>query len=615
MKHRNSKRRLTLIGSSLFIFLLSFSKTHAQGWPADYGGVMLQGFYWDSYADTNWQNLESQADELSKYFDLIWVPNSAYANAMTMNMGYHPVYWFDHKSAFGTEAQLRSMIKAFKDRGTGLIEDVVINHRASVDGDWLHFPAETYKGVTYQLTATDICQDDESKDSGYKPTGAKDTGEGWGGARDLDHSGTNVQKNVMAYEDFLLNDLGYVGFRYDFVKGFAAKYVGKYNKAANVTYSVGECWDGNKSVVTNWINGTKVDGVIQSAAFDFPMKYYINSAFSNNGSNWADLNKAALSTDPAYARYAVTFVDNHDTGRSTSEGGAPLYANVEAANAFILTLPGTPCIFLKHWQQNKQAIKKLIAVRKAAGITNESKILSILAEQTGCTVIVQGSKGNVVLLLGQVNTGGNNSSDNYKMAVKGTNYMLFVSGNVDLSAVEAIDSEVSTFTAPDFCTITDGEVCAFFEAPKSWTSVKCWAWDSAGNYTGGTWPGASCTRVGTTADGLSVWKWTWNNAYTGAHATMPANIIFNNNNNGQQTADLDFVNTGYYSQSGSLLGAVNGSSGIDDLRFSDARDNGGSRHVYDLSGRRADASTHGLLIVGGKKVVRTVNTQRMAQGD
>ena len=207
----------------------------AQGWPANYDGVMLQGFYWDSYTDSNWANLESQADELSEFFNLIWVPNSAYANDLTNNMGYHPVYWFDHKSAFGTEAQLRSMIQTFKQKGTGIIEDVVINHRASVDGNWLNFPTETYKGVTYQLTSADICQDDESKDNGFKPTGAKDTGEPWGGARDLDHTSANVQKNVNAYLDFLLNDLGYEGFRYDFVKGYGANYVGQYNKTATPT--------------------------------------------------------------------------------------------------------------------------------------------------------------------------------------------------------------------------------------------------------------------------------------------------------------------------------------------------------------------------------------------
>ena len=573
------------------IVLLATLPMVAQGWPSKYEGVMLQGFYWDSYADTNWANLESQADEMSQFFDVIWVPNSAYANALSMNMGYHPVYWFDHKSAFGTEAQLRSMIKAFKAKGTGIIEDVVINHRASVDADWLNFPAETYKGVTYQLTAADICQDDECKNEKdkdgkqiYTPTGAKDTGEPWGGARDLDHTGANVQKNVNAYLDFLMNDLGYVGFRYDFVKGFAAKYVGLYNATAKPKFSVGECWDGNKTVVTNWINGTKQDGAIQSAAFDFPLKYYINDAFS--GGKWSRLKDGCLADDNTYKRYAVTFVDNHDTGR---QGECPLYANVEAANAFILTMPGTPCVWLKHWLANKTAIKKLIVVRKAVGVNNESTILSMQPESTGCTLIVQGSKGKILLLLGEVTTGGNDGS--YKQVLEGTNYKLYVSGDVDLSALDDIHED--TFVAPDFCQVADGETCAFYEAPTSWTTVKCWAWDAQNNYTGGSWPGAACTKVGEN-NGKNVWKW----SYSGSLTTQPTYIIFNNNDNGQQTADLDFKNGGYYNEAGALQGQV---TGVEAVRVAQS-DNA---VWYDLSGRRINGKPgKGVYIVNGKKYVK-----------
>lgn len=562
----------------------------AQGWPANYGGVMLQGFYWDSYTDTNWANLESQADEMSQFFDLIWVPNSAYANALTMNMGYHPVYWFDHKSAFGTETQLRSMIAAFKERGTGIIEDVVINHRASVDANWLNFPAETYKGVTYQLTAADICQDDEAKDNGYTPTGAADTGEGWGGARDLDHTGTNVQKNVNAYLDFLLNDLGYIGFRYDFVKGYAAKYVGLYNQTAKPQFSVGECWDGNKTVVTNWLNGTKVDGFIQSAAFDFPMKYYINSAFSNNGSNWADLNKAALANDAAYARYAVTFVDNHDSGRPSSEGGDPLYANVEAANAFILAMPGTPCVWLSHWKSNKVAIKKLILARKAAGLTNQSEILMHTASANGYVLGVKGTKGNVLLVLGTATT----STTGYQLAVEGTNYRFYVSESVDLSALDDVKEE--SFMAPDCCVVNEGEVCAFFEAPTSYTNVKCWAWDSNNNYTGGTWPGQVCTKVGTN-NGNSVWKW----SYTGTLTTLPTGIIFSDNGS-SQTADLDFKNGGYYNSAGALQGIVTDMQEI----LSDGVKRPADAHWYDLHGGKlaGEPTSKGVYIYQGKKILR-----------
>ena len=556
----------------------------AQGWPANYDGVMLQGFYWDSYADTKWTNLESQADEMSQYFNLIWVPNSGYCNTTSNNMGYHPIYWFNHKSAFGTEAELRSMISTFKQKGTGIIEDVVINHRASVNSNWLNFPAETYKGETYQLTAADICQDDEAKDNGYKPTGAKDTGEAWGGARDLDHTGENVQKNVKAYEDFLLNDLGYTGFRYDFVKGFAAKYVGLYNKTAGVQFSVGECWDGNKTVVTNWINGTKQDGVIQSAAFDFPMKYYINDAFSNNGNNWSRLNGSALCTDNNYKRYAVTFVDNHDTGR---QGECPLYANVEAANAFILTMPGTPCVWLKHWMTYKNTIKRLILTRRAVGIHNQSNIASKGVSGNGYTVVVEGTKGSALLLLGAAEA----STSGYKLAVEGTNFQLWVTEDVDLSALEAIHDE--TFTAPDFCQVADGEVCAFFEAPNSWSTVKCWAWNGSLNYTGGTWPGAACTKVGRN-NGKYVWKW----SYTGTLTSQPAFIIFNNNNNGQQTPDLDFRNGGYYSETGALQGIVT------DIATIPSPVTHHPSPIYTLDGRRVSQPTKpGIYIRNKKKVI------------
>ena len=214
-------RKIFTFVIALFIVM----QAAAQGWPKQYKGVMLQGFAWDSYSESNWANLEKQADEIADYFDLIWVPNSAYAGSMTMNMGYHPVYWFKQDCAFGTENELRSMINTYKDKGVGFIADIVINHRNGVNS-WVDFPAETYKGVTYQLGLSDVCKNDECSKNGYKPTGATDTGEGWDGARDLDHTSANVQNNVNAYLDFLKNDIGYVGFRYDFVKGYNPIYNG-----------------------------------------------------------------------------------------------------------------------------------------------------------------------------------------------------------------------------------------------------------------------------------------------------------------------------------------------------------------------------------------------------
>ena len=249
---------------STIIALVATVSMMAQGWPSNYGGVMLQGFSWDSYVDTQWSNLESQADELSQYFNLIWVPQSGNCNTSHNVMGYTPVYYFNQNSSFGTEAQLRSMIKAFKNKGTGIVADVVVNHRNNlgVGGSWVDYPAETYNGVTYQMHSTDIVANDDGGQTktwatanGYSLSSNNDEGEGWSGCRDLDHKSENVQKVIKAYVKYLVDDLGYTGFRYDMVKGFNGSHVADYNDAAGVAYSVGECWDSN-STIKNWINAT-----------------------------------------------------------------------------------------------------------------------------------------------------------------------------------------------------------------------------------------------------------------------------------------------------------------------------------------------------------------------
>lgn len=122
---------------STLIFCLVAIAAMAQGWPKSYSGVMLQGFYWNSYADTQWTRLERQADDLAKVFDLVWIPQSGYCGGQSM--GYDDLYWFtNYNSSFGTEAELRSMIKTFKDKGIGTIADVVINHRRNVSS-WTDF--------------------------------------------------------------------------------------------------------------------------------------------------------------------------------------------------------------------------------------------------------------------------------------------------------------------------------------------------------------------------------------------------------------------------------------------------------------------------------------------
>lgn len=414
---------------------------NSQGWASDYSGVMLQGFSWDSYNESQWKVLEKQADELKGYIDLVWLPQSGKCLETTQVMGYMPYYYFNQNSSFGSEAELRSLITKFKAAGIGAIADVVINHR-NTEG-WYNFPAETYKGVTYQMQSTDICKND---DGGTTATQAAtdgvslsqniDEGTDFGGCRDIDHKSENVQKVIKAYLKYLKDDLGYTGFRYDMVKGFDGSHVADYNDATGVEYSVGEYWDGNDKI-ESWINRTNK----KSAAFDFQFRYNVRDAVNGaaNGkvatsSDWPKLNSNDnLMHDANYRRYAVTFVENHDTQkRSESEQNDPLRKDTIAANAYMLAMPGTPCIFQPHWNAYKSEIKEMIAARKYAGITNMSNYANKQSKKTLYVNKVTGTKHKLLVAVG-------NDADKYAgetgytKILSGYHYAYFLSNDAETS--------------------------------------------------------------------------------------------------------------------------------------------------------------------------------------
>ena len=424
------------------VALMASLSMQAQGWPANYDGVMLQGFYWDSYRASRWSNLEAQADDLAPYFSLVWIPQSAICSS-GRSMGYDDLYWFsNYNSSFGNEAQLRSMIKTFKSNGIGTIADVVINHRNTLTS-WTDFPVEKYKGVTYKMNSTDICSNDDNGKTlawANKQTpkitlsSNKDTGDGWDGMRDLDHYSSNVQTVVKAYLDMLLNDFGYAGFRYDMVKGYAGKFTGIYNTAAKPGFSVGEYLDGNVSKVTTWINATKVNGTPTSAAFDFPIRYAVRDLIK---SNWGSKAKDGLISNASYRQYAVTFVENHDTEyRSSTEQQDPIRKDTLAANAYILASCGTPCVFYKHWQAYPTDIKKMINARHIAGITNTSNTTFNVYVGSQCNVLkTEGSHGTLYAAMG-ANANNYKAPSGFTEILRGYHYRYLLSNSSNVAWID-----------------------------------------------------------------------------------------------------------------------------------------------------------------------------------
>ena len=433
---------------SLIVCTLVTLSLSAQGWPSQYDGVMLQGFYWDSFSQSQWVKLEKQADELSQYFTLVWLPQSADCGGTSM--GYDDLYWFPghYNSSFGTEAELRSLIKTFKQKGIGTIADVVINHRKNVS-NWVDFPAETYNGVTYQLQSTDICANDDggatktwATQNGYSLSSNNDTGEGWDGMRDLDHKSTNVQNNVKAYLKMLLNELGYVGFRYDMVKGYSASFTKMYNEDANPQFSVGECWDGTNTI-KNWIEGTGKT----SAAFDFQFRYTVRNAANNgdwrkliqqNDGNWPLVSDNY--NNGVYKQYAVTFVENHDTEKRSNAAQDPIKKDTLAANAYLLAMPGTPCIFLTHWRDCKQAIKAMIDVRRFAGIHNMSNYDLVQANNAKYAAFSsEGTKTKLLVMVGDTKM--YTPADNWVKVLEGYHFAYYLDKGANTAWIDLASGE------------------------------------------------------------------------------------------------------------------------------------------------------------------------------
>ena len=660
---------------SLIVCTLATLSLSAQGWPAQYEGVMLQGFYWDSFSQSQWVKLENQADELSQYFTLVWLPQSGDCGGTSM--GYDDLYWFPghYNSSFGSEAELRSLISTFKEKGIGTIADVVINHRKNVS-NWVDFPKEIYNGVTYELKSTDICANDDdgatktwATQNGYSLSANNDTGEGWGGMRDLDHKSENVQKNVKAYLKMLLNDLGYTGFRYDMVKGYSASFTKMYNEDSQPQFSVGECWDGTNTI-KNWIDGTGKT----SAAFDFQFRYTVRNAA--NGGDWRKLGQQNDGNWPlvnsnvgngSYRRYAVTFVENHDTEKRSNAAQDPLKKDTLAANAYLLAMHGTPCIFLTHWRDCKQALKAMIDVRKAVGIHNESEAINIATNQNYYAVRTVGKNGQLTCVVGKeanqytpsgnvvkvlsghhfaywmstsmetawidlasgeyegtqkamltavssnsnaqlvYTTDGSTPTANSTKVASGTK--IDVTGNMTLKVGLLIGSTVSgivtrTYTEP--APVDKKTIDIYVNTDKvGWTAVNFWTW--GGNDThapqAGNWPGDKVSS--TTTIGGKQW---FAKQYTITGDDDFVNFVFSTGTGSPQTIDINNIkNTTFFEisdQQESGKYLVNDVTGsYTDIREVRTQKADSRSGIYDLQGRRVSNMQRGIYIVNGKKVV------------
>jgi alpha-amylase len=409
--------------------------------------VMLQGFFWESHrygkpgfpqaSQSSWYDyVKTKVPAIAAgRFNLIWLPPPSYAGPV--NAGYSPKQYFNLNTSYGSEAQQRQLLQALLAAGVEPVADVVINHRDGTNG-WVDFqnPAwkvsvicrtdEAFTNADSKVTNTPLSQRADCEEPvPYRPGGTFN----YESYRDFNHADPVVQKDILRYL-LQLKSLGYRGWRYDMVHGYGARWLACYNAVSKPDFAVGEYdWD-KQGEMRGWIWATsltpQVSGVDRlrrsTSVFDFPlffrMKDLINQGRYGDlyGYNFGSGLIGDTTDSMPWKQRSVTFVENHDTGYRQKSDGSPdpdhrfdSFSNgwpVEQAYALVLTHPGVPSVYWKHYfewgddLQNK--IKALINARKVAGVHAGSDLfLQDNARRSGVyAAAVRGRQGMLYVRVG-----------------------------------------------------------------------------------------------------------------------------------------------------------------------------------------------------------------------
>lgn len=538
--------------------------------------VMLQGFTWNSAPrGTSW-NKENPSPYWGKWYDImkknassikdtfgyVWFNPPSICDSSSSE-GYAPTELNDLNSYYGTADELKEVIQAIQPAKA--IADIVVNHRAG-STSWGDFTNPSWCEDYYA-----ICSDDDGFTNSSSPMynsskrGSPDTGYGYDAYRDLDHTNTVVQDGIIAWMNDVLKPAGFVGWRYDYVKGFAGKYVGKYNAGSSAQFSVGEYWPssgynasspsvwGNE--IKNWITSTEEESGQKSRAFDFALKGAMNSVFgwgttagSGNYALLADESNLYISQPSD----AVTFIDNHDTG--SNQGHWELNRNkIGAGYALILTHPGVPCVSWSHYftfseggngdttypysglgaaqsylagntvagteKTLREHIDYLIQLRKETGIEYDSVRTTLKADSSVYAAEITGTNGSLIVSIGGSYTpsadgyAGNNpiyGGTNFKIWKKGVNGEYTSGGEttVELSVTnDCGDGNAMFFTG----TFTEAEAWTI-AVRGTWNSGNVWkatvTVPSSGTF---MWKALKGTYSSTETVAIKGNTWTWQN--------------------------------------------------------------------------------------------------------
>lgn len=328
-------------------------------------GVLFQAFYWDcpreeSQEGTWWNFLAGKLPELHQAgFTALWLPPAAKAaNLGGPSMGYDPYDYYDlgdfnqkgrTKTWFGNQAELVSLIDAAHAASMQVYADLVLDHNSGGDAPEIN-PIDGQSRWTKFTPASGKFPREWPcfHPSPYETFDAMTFGD----MPDLCHRNPRVYGEMIGVAQWMIEAIGFDGFRFDFVKGYAPWMVKSIaelrylNKAQGGFYPfcVGECWDGERTI-DDWLTSinTFMDNPV--SAFDFPLHYRLKDLCDTFGFSLRTLASPGTLNQADPAR-AVTFVDNHDTIRDAANA---INHDKLLAYSFVLAHEGYPCVFWMDW--------------------------------------------------------------------------------------------------------------------------------------------------------------------------------------------------------------------------------------------------------------------------
>ncbi len=166
--------------------------------------------------------------------------------------------------------------------------------------------------------------------------------------QDLCYYSGNTGDSLKAWGSWLTNTLGFDGYRFDVAKGMDPYFVADWmnQPAMQNRYGVAEDWTDAASIAY-WVNtvNTNLTGNKTMTAFDFPLRYALQSICDDPNYDVRNLHGAGLYNNGLDGPSITTFVNNHDVWRPYTSAHDPIINDLILAYAVVMTNPGTSTIF------------------------------------------------------------------------------------------------------------------------------------------------------------------------------------------------------------------------------------------------------------------------------